>query len=70
MTALIANVIAWPVAWYFMSDYLNGFTFRIDLGLPYLLITGLLALFIAWLTTTQHAIKAARASPAVVLKAE
>ncbi len=67
---LAANLIAWPVAWYFMSDYLNGFTFRIDLGLSYFVITGILALLIAWLTTTRHAVKAARSSPAVVLKAE
>ena len=67
---LISNVIAWPAAWYFMTDYLNGFTFRIDLSIIYFSGTGLIALLIAWATTTRHAVKAARTNPAVVLKGE
>jgi len=66
---LIANIIAWPIAWYFMTDYLNGFIFRIDLGIIYFIGTGLIALFIAWGTTTRHAIKAAQTNPAIILKA-
>ncbi|MDG1858965.1 MAG: hypothetical protein P8I94_07680, partial [Emcibacteraceae bacterium] len=67
---LISNIIAWPVAWYFMTNYLNGFTFRIDLAPSLFIGTGIVALIIAWITTTHHAIKAAKTSPAVVLKAE
>ncbi|MDG1438750.1 MAG: hypothetical protein P8P98_07200, partial [Emcibacteraceae bacterium] len=67
---LISNIIAWPVAWYFMTNYLNGFTFRIDLAPSFFIGTGIVALIIAWITTTHHAIKAAKTSPAVVLKAE
>ncbi|WP_262694255.1 ABC transporter permease [Kordiimonas aquimaris] len=67
---LISNLIAWPIAWYFMTDYLNGFTFRIDLNPVYFISTGVIALLIAWVTTTHHALKVARTSPAVVLKGE
>ena len=28
---LLANVLAWPVAWWFMRDWLDGFAYRIDL---------------------------------------
>jgi len=64
---LISNLIAWPVAWYLMTDYLNGFIFRIDLSPTYFIATGLLALIIAWATTGYNALKVARTSPAVVL---
>ncbi len=67
---LIANFIAWPVAWYFSQDFLNGFTYRIDLGFSYFLFTGILAVVIAWITTTHHAVKAARTNPAKVLRSE
>lgn len=67
---LIANIIAWPVAWYFSQDFLNGFTYRIDLGVSYFLFTGILAVLIAWVTTTHHAVKAARQNPSKVLRAE
>jgi putative ABC transport system permease protein len=29
---IVANLIAWPVAWWVMRDWLNGFDARIDLG--------------------------------------
>lgn len=68
MPVLIANIIAWPVAWYAMSDYLNGFVFRIELGIFYFIGTGLLTLLIAWATTTYHAYKVARTNPAIILR--
>lgn len=67
---LISNLIAWPIAWYFMTDYLNGFIFRIDLGPSYFIGTGIVALIIAWATTTFQAVKVARTSPAAVLSSD
>lgn len=67
---LIANIIAWPFAWYFGQEFLNGFADRIELGISYFVLTGLLAVVIAWLTTTHHAVKAARGNPAQVLRTE
>lgn len=67
---LLANVIAWPVAWYFMRGWLDGFAYRIDLSIFYFLGAGALALFIAWATVTAHAIRVARANPVHALRYE
>lgn len=67
---LIANVIAWPIAWYFMNDYLSGFVFRIDLTFSYFIGTGLTALLIAWATTVIQIVKVARTNPVHALQSE
>lgn len=67
---VIANLIAWPVAWWLMRDWLNGFDSRIDLGpLPFL-IAGIVALGIAAATVAGHAIRVARANPIHALRYE
>jgi putative ABC transport system permease protein len=67
---LIANLIAWPLAWYFLHDWLKGFAYRITLGpLPFAAI-GLAALLIAWLTILGHALRVARANPIQALRYE
>ncbi len=67
---LIANLIAWPVAWYFMNDWLNGFTFRIDLNPLLFVAAGGAALLIAWLTVGLHAARVAQAKPVTALRYE
>ena len=67
---LVANLIAWPAAWWAMRDWLNTFEARIDLGpLPFVL-AGLLALTIAIGTIAGHALKVARANPIHALRYE
>jgi putative ABC transport system permease protein len=67
---IVANLIAWPIAWWTMRNWLNGFDARIDLGpLPFLL-AGLLALAIAIGTIAGHAFKVARANPILALRYE
>jgi putative ABC transport system permease protein len=67
---VIANIIAWPVAWWVMRDWLNGFDARIALSpLPFL-VAGTLALLIAVLTVGGHAFRVARASPIHALRYE
>ncbi len=44
---VIANLVAWPAAWWAMRDWLNGFDSRIDLGPGPFLLAGFLALAIA-----------------------
>jgi len=67
---LIANAIAWPVAWWLMRDWLNTFDVRIGLGpTPFLLAAGL-ALGIAIATIASHAIRVARANPVIALRYE
>lgn len=67
---IIANIIAWPIAWWLMRDWLNGFDQRITLGpVPFLLAAGL-ALGIAIATVVGHAAKVARANPIHALRYE
>ncbi|MEE8370649.1 MAG: FtsX-like permease family protein, partial [Sphingomonadales bacterium] len=67
---LLANIIAWPVAGYFMNDWLQGFAYRMELTpLPFLLAGGA-ALLIAWATVAGHAAKVARANPITALRYE
>ena len=63
---IIANVIAWPIGWYAMTEWLETFTYRIDL-LPYFAGVAaasiLVTLSISWITTGGHALKVSRTSP-------
>ena len=67
---IIANLIAWPIAWWVMRDWLNTFDARIDLGPTPFVVAGLLALLIALGTIAGHAIKVARANPIHALRYE
>jgi len=67
---LLANIIAWPVAYYFMNKWLQDFAFRIDITLWPFLVSGLIALIIAIATVSYQSIKAAIANPVDSLKYE
>jgi putative ABC transport system permease protein len=67
---LLANILAWPVAWYYLEDWLRGFAYRIDLNPLHFLAAGLVALLIAWLTVVTHAWRVARANPIHALRYE
>ena len=67
---VIANLIAWPVAWWLMRDWLNNFDERITLGPAPFLVAALIALGIAVATVVGHALKIARANPIHALRYE
>jgi putative ABC transport system permease protein len=67
---LIANVIAWPVAYYYLHRWLESYAYRITLSPLYFLAAGVTALTIAWLTIIAHAVRIARASPILSLRYE
>lgn len=67
---LIANLIAWPVAFYFLSDWLNTFVYRIELGLLPFVVLGGATLTIGWLTVAGRAIIVARTNPIKALRYE
>lgn len=67
---LISIVIAIPVAWYFMNDWLQHFAYRITLQWWMFALAGLLALAVALLAVSFQAIKAAMANPVKSLKTE
>lgn len=67
---LLANLIAWPISYYVMNNWLQGFDYRIDLSWWIFLASGILALLIALLTVGYQSIKAALANPVDALKYE
>ncbi len=67
---LISFVIAVPVAWYFMHQWLQDFAYRIDIGIGIFLLAGGLALFIALATVSWQSVRAALANPVDSLRSE
>ena len=67
---LMANLIAWPVAWYVMNKWLQNFAYRIDLSWWMFILAAGLALIIALTTVSFHTIKAALKNPADSLRYE
>ncbi len=67
---LIATVIAWPVAWFSMDKWLQGFAFRIQIPMWAFIAAFLIAWFIALFTVSYHALKVANTNPAEALKYE
>jgi putative ABC transport system permease protein len=67
---LLANIIAWPVAYYFMNRWLHNFAYRINLRLWIFVVSAALALFIAILTVSYQSIKVATANPVDALRYE
>jgi putative ABC transport system permease protein len=67
---IISNIIAWPVAYYFMNRWLQNFAYRIDLSVWIFALSGLAAFCIAFLTVSYQTIKAATANPVDSLRYE
>lgn len=67
---LIANVIAWPVAYIYLRHWLDGFADRIALSPLYFLAGGSVALLIAWATVYGNTLRLARTSPVHALRYE
>jgi putative ABC transport system permease protein len=67
---LLANVIAWPIAYFTMNRWLQNYAYRIEIGLSAFVLAGLIVLLIALLTVGYQATKAARANPVDALRYE
>ncbi|HEY2350322.1 MAG TPA: FtsX-like permease family protein [Puia sp.] len=67
---LIASVIAFPVAWYCMSNWLQDFAYRTSIQWWVFVLSAVLALIVALGTISYHAIKAAVANPVKSLRSE
>jgi putative ABC transport system permease protein len=59
----IANLIAWPLAFYTMNTWLQSFVYRINIGIGTFVLSSALALIIAMLSITHQSVKAATANP-------
>jgi putative ABC transport system permease protein len=67
---ITANLIAWPVVYYLMNDWLDNFAHRIDVGVGTFILVGLAALAVSLVSVCYQAIKAARANPVDALRYE
>ena len=67
---LIANLFAWPVAYFAMRSWLDGFAYRTDLSWWIFVLSGAVALAIALFTVSFHALRAAVSNPVEALRHE
>lgn len=67
---LVANIIAYPVAYWMMNQWLTNFAYRIELGIGVFGIAGILTLIVALLTVNFQTLKAARRNPVDALRDE
>ncbi len=67
---IIANVIAWPVAYYAMSRWLEGYAYHAFLAPWIFILAGIISLFIALLTVSFQTLRAASRNPVDALKYE
>jgi ABC-type antimicrobial peptide transport system permease subunit len=67
---IIANIIAWPIAWYIADQWLEKFAFHISFGWWTFVVAGMSSLLIAVFTVMFQSIKTAMANPVYALKDE
>ncbi|MNE30582.1 putative ABC transporter permease YknZ [compost metagenome] len=66
----IAFLIAAPIGYYIMNNWLNNFAYRINIGLGVFLMAIVISLVVAWVTVGYKAVKAALANPVKSLRTE
>jgi len=67
---LVAFLLGAPIAWYFMSQWLDNFAYRFNMGIGEYLLAGGVTLFIALASVSYRVIKATQLNPASTLKSE
>jgi putative ABC transport system permease protein len=67
---ILANCVAWPIAYVFIDRWLKNFAYRSNIGIGIFIFSGVVTLFIALLTISFQSIKAAASSPVEALKYE
>lgn len=67
---VLSLLLAAPVSWYIMEQWLSDFAYRIDIGAGVFLVSAVMALVIAILTVSYHSVKAATVNPVESLRSE
>ena len=67
---VIASVVAFPVSWMTMNNWLRGYAYRIGISAWVFVLAGLLAILIALITISFQSIKTAIANPVNSLRTE
>jgi len=66
----VAFVIAAPLAWFMMSNWLNNFAYRIKLNADVFVLAMVISIMLAWLTVGYKSLRAAMANPVAALRSE
>ena len=66
----IALILAIPIAWYGMNEWLNNFAFRIDIGWWVFAVAGVAAITVAFLTVSFQSVRTALLNPVDSLRGE
>jgi putative ABC transport system permease protein len=67
---VLANILAWPAAYYFMTLWLRDFAYRIDLTIWPFVFAAVVALLLGWLSVGYQTVRAAVANPTKALRYE
>ncbi|MCP4725640.1 MAG: FtsX-like permease family protein [bacterium] len=67
---LMANIIAWPLAWFFMTGWLESFVYRAEIGLTIFVTAGIIGVLIALVTVFYQVMRAVSANPVDSLRYE
>jgi len=67
---IIANLIAWPAAWFYLNSWLDEFAYRTEIAWPLFLLAGVMAIAVALVTISYQALKAATTNPIKALRYE
>jgi putative ABC transport system permease protein len=66
----VSNLIAWPAAYFIMTNWLQDYAYKAPMGLWIFVLSGVLSLGIALSTTGYQAVKAARTDPVKCIRYE
>jgi putative ABC transport system permease protein len=69
-SVLFANLIAWPVVYFLMREWLNNYEYRVDINPLVFIACGLVAIGLAWVTVGWRVYRVARVSPIRALRYE
>jgi putative ABC transport system permease protein len=67
---LLANLIAWPLAWLYLNEWLQLFAYRVELNWMHFMLPAGLAIAIAWITVAGQALRVATSNPIRALRYE
>lgn len=70
LLVLAANIVAWPISWLIMKNWLQNFAFRSPIRLEAFLLSALVTFLLALATISFHTVRAAHVNPAKTLKYE
>jgi putative ABC transport system permease protein len=67
---IIANLLAWPIAYYVMNNWLNDFVYRTEINIWVFALSGVIAILIALLTISFQAVRTGFSNPVKLLRYE